>query len=186
MDLGKKLDFIENILRYYHTESRHGYIGAGVGALLLVSALLLWKFANPLSLFKGLSLPFLIIGLIMGIGGSLDGYTTRRALPGKMSLYREDQQAFFKEEVPKVERTHRSWFGIRIFWSVITVAGVALLFTVKKNYWIGVGLGTLLLGAMGHIEEAVSFKFNEKYRQEVLDGSRHLSSVFQEQNKLTQ
>ncbi|MBB6111945.1 hypothetical protein [Mucilaginibacter lappiensis] len=166
------MDFIQKILQYYHTESRHGFTGAALGVFLLIAGLVLWRFAKPLSLLKGLSLPFLVIGLVMGIGGFGDGYVTRKALPQKLRLYQENKQAFFKEEVSKVERTHHSWLRIRIVWSVLTLAGVLLLFTVKKSYWLGVGLGTLLMGITGNAEEAISMRFNERYYREVLQAAK--------------
>lgn len=166
------MDFIQKILQYYHTESRHGFTGAVIGILLLIASLLLWRLAKPLSLLKGLSLPFLVIGLLMGIGGFGDGYVTRKALPEKVRLFQDNKRAFFKEEVPKVERTHRSWRGIRIFWGIVTLAGAILLFTMKKSYWIGVGLGALLMGILGNIEEAVSMRFNERYYREVLQAAK--------------
>jgi hypothetical protein len=162
------MDLLQHIIAYYTRESHQGFSGAVFGGLLLVAAVLLGKFATPLSLLKGLTIPFLIFGLMVGIAGFGDGYLSRKALPQKMNLYQQDKQAFFKQEGPKVERTHQSWLGIRIFWTVVTIAGIALLFTVKKNYWIGVGLGTLLLGFSGNIEEAISMKFNEKYYHQVL------------------
>jgi hypothetical protein len=140
--------------------------------LLLISGLLLWRFAKPLSLLKGLSPPLLIIGLLMSIGGFGDGYVTRKALPQKLHLYQQNKPAFFKEEVPKVERTHRSWFGIRVFWGVLAFAGAILLFTMKKSYWMGVGLGALLMGIAGNIEEAISMRFNERYYREVLQAAK--------------
>jgi hypothetical protein len=174
-----QMDFIQKILQYYHTESRHGFTAAAIGILLLISSVLLWRFARPLSLLKGLSLPFLLIGLLMGIGGLGDGYVTRKALPEKLRLYNENKSAFFKEEVPKVERTHRSWPGIRKFWGIVTatgailsLAGAVLLFTMKKSYWIGVGLGALLMGILGNIEEAISMRFNERYYREVLQAAK--------------
>ena len=166
------MDFIQKITQYYHTESRHGFTGAALGVLLIIAGLLLWRFGKPLSLLKGLSLPFLFIGLVMGIGGFGDGYVTRKALPEKLRLYQDNKQAFFKEEVPKVERTHHSWLRIRIVWSVLALAGAVLLFTVRKSYWLGVGLGALLMGIAGNIEEAISMRFNERYYLEVLQAAK--------------
>ncbi|MGN8070192.1 hypothetical protein [Mucilaginibacter sp. 22184] len=166
------MDFIQKITQYYHTESRHGFTGAAFGVLLIIVGLLFWRFSKPLSLLKGLSLPLLVIGLVMGMGGFGDGYVTQKALPQKLRLYRENKQAFFKEEVPKVERTHHSWLRIRIVWSVLAFAGALLLFTVKKSYWIGVGLGALLMGIIGNVEEAISMRFNERYYQEVLQAAK--------------
>lgn len=165
------MGFVKEILWYYHSEARHGYTGAVVGLIFLIAVVLLIKLTNPLAWLRGLAIPFFIGGLIFGIGGTMDGRVTQKALPEKVGLYRQDPRTFFKEEVPKVERTHRSWFGIRLFWSIITITGLTLLLTLRKNFWLGVGLGALLLGIIGHVEEAISMKRNERYYREVLESA---------------
>lgn len=171
------MDFIKNILWYYGRESQQGFFSSTFGVLLLIAAVLLFKFANPLSILKGFTLPFLLIGLLMGLGGFADGYSSQKAGPEKIRLFKENPREFFKQEVVKVEATHRSWKGVRIFWSIITLAGAGLLFFVKKDYWVGVAIGTLILSAAGHIEEAISKKFNDRYYQQVLDASKEESNV---------
>jgi len=166
------MNFIQQILQYYNNESKHSYISAIAGVLLLTAAFLFLIIANPLTWLRGLSIPLLIGGLIFGIGGALNGRVTQKVQPKKVRLYNQDRQAFFKEEVPKVERTHRSWFGIRLFWSLIAVAGLALLLTVKKDFWMGVGIGTFLVSMMGHVEEAISMRRNESYYRQVLDSAK--------------
>lgn len=175
------MDFIDQLIRYYESEYKAGYfIGGVVGGVLLIAAILLFKFANPLSLLKGMAFPLLFAGIFMGIGGGVSARYTQRSYAEKLKLYHKDKQAFFKEEVPKAEATHRSWFGIRVFWSIIAGAGVLLMLAAKKNYLMGVGLGLLLFGVVGHIEEAISFRRNERYHKAVLKAaavSNHLIPV---------
>lgn len=162
------MDFIHQLIRYYESEYKAGYfIGAMVGGVLLMAAILLFKFANPLSLLRGLTFPLLIAGVFMGIGGAGSGYYTQHSYAEKLKLYHKDKQEFFKQEVPKAEATHKSWFGIRVWWSIVAGAGVLLMLSFKKNYLMGVGLGLLLFGIIGHIEEAISFKRNERYYKAV-------------------
>ena len=163
------MDFIDQLIRYYESEYKAGYfIGAVVGGVLLTAAILLFKFANPLSLLKGLTFPLLFAGIFMGIGGGGSAYYTQRSYAEKLKLYHKDKQAFFKQEVPKTEATHRSWFGIRVWWSIVAGAGLLLMLAAKRNYLMGVGLGLLLFGIIGHIEEAISFRRNERYYKAVL------------------
>ncbi|GHT80835.1 hypothetical protein FACS189467_3840 [Bacteroidia bacterium] len=171
------MNFIETILKYYVRESWQGFGSAIFGSIVIAAAILLFKFANPLSWFRGLTIPFLLVGLIMGLGGLGDGIISRRAIPEKVALFEQDQSAFFSQEVTKVEKTHQSWRGIKIFWSIMTAAGVVLLFVVKKEYWIGVAVGTIVLSIAGHIEEAISKNFNERYYEAVLAEANKYSSA---------
>jgi hypothetical protein len=166
------MDFAETILWYYVRESKQGFGSAIFGVILISTAFALFKFASPLSLIKGLAIPSLVIGLLMGIGGLADGYISRKSIPEKIGLFKSDRKEFFKQEVPKVEKTHQSWRDIRIFWGIFTLIGVVLFFAVKRDYWTGVAIGTFVLSLAGHTEEAISKNFNEQYYEAVLSESR--------------
>ncbi|MDR1983973.1 MAG: hypothetical protein LBQ28_04020 [Prevotellaceae bacterium] len=92
-----------------------GFGSAIFGVIVIVAAILLFKFANPASWLKSLAIPFMLVWLIMGIGGSADGYISRKSIPEKVSLFEKDQKDFFSKEIVKVEKTHNSWQGIRVF-----------------------------------------------------------------------
>ncbi|WCT14089.1 hypothetical protein [Mucilaginibacter jinjuensis] len=141
-----------------------------------------WKLAGPLSVLKGLTIPLIIGGLFFGIAGAASGVYTKRSFVEKLKLYEHDKPAFFKAEVPRVEKIHKSWFGVRLVWTVVALSGLSLLIFAKKNYLMGVGLGILLFGLMGHVVEAFSYARNEKYKNDVLKeaGAEHLSVSYQQ------
>jgi len=163
------MDFTEHIITYYSTESKHGFAGGLVsGIVLLILAILFWWFSNPSSIIKGLAVILFVGGLIFSVGGYYAGSTAKKALPEKTQLYQTDKQEFIEKEVAKVEGIHKSWTGIKIFWTAFIVLGLILIFTTAKSLWIGIAIGSLIIGTIGHIEETVSFQHNEKYRKEVL------------------
>lgn len=170
------MEFLEHFISYYQSEYKAGYfIGTVVAGLLLLSGLLLRKLSNPLSLFNGLAVPLLVTGLFMGIAGNATGYFTHKTFVKKEVLFNKDKKAFFMQEVPKTEKTHRSWFGIRLGWSVVVAVGGLLLMITKKDYYVGVGIGILISGMLGHVEEAISFKRNERYYRAVMQAARQSS-----------
>ncbi|WP_293305043.1 hypothetical protein [Pedobacter sp. UBA5917] len=172
------MDFFDKMTAYYQGESGYGglMIGAG-GLLLLLLAVLAWKFANPFSFLKGLTIPLMIGGLFLGIAGSASGYFTRKSFAEKLKTYRYDRKAFFKEEVTKVEKIHKSWFGVRIGWTVVVLGGLMMLLLAKRNFLMGVGLGILIFGLLGHLVEAFSFIRNEKYHDIVIEAAKKETST---------
>lgn len=152
-----------SIYHHYEIEALHGCYGAVAGGLLFIAGLLLLTMANPQSLLKGLSVPLLVFGLIIGMGGATDSYFAKK----RQAM--EYNEAFLKNERIKVEQTHRSWTGIRIFWSALALGGLLLAATAAKPYLLGIGLGTLLLGILTVGAETLSMKFNEQYYQEVIN-----------------
>lgn len=163
------MDFTEHIITYYNTESRHGFAGGMLsGIILLTIAILFWWFSNPQTIFKGLAVIFFVGGLIFGLGGYYAGSSAKKAIAEKIQSYQTDKQNFIDNEFEKVENIHKSWTGIKSFWTAFVVLGLILIFTTSKPFWIGIAIGSMIIGTLGHIEETVSMQHNQKYRAEVL------------------
>jgi hypothetical protein len=163
------MDFLEPITTYYNTESKYGFInGMAAGIVMLLMAVLLWSFSNNQSISKGMAAVLFMGGFIAGIGGYIAGSSAKRELPEKLQLYKSDKQRFLEKEFEKVEKIHKSWTGIKIFWTAFIVLGVVLIFTTAKPFWTGVAIGSLILGTIGHIGETQSMKHNERYYNQVL------------------
>lgn len=173
------MNFTDHIIEYYNTESRHGFTAGLISGLVLVIAGILfrWLSSSP-SIAQGLSIMLLIGGTIFSVGGYNAGSTTQRALPEKIQFYQTNKWAFLEKEVVKVESIHKAWTGIRIFWTAFIVLGLILIFSMTKPFWIGIAIGALLVGTIGHIEEVVSFQHNEKYRHEVRKEYNGLNTTF--------
>ena len=157
------MNLLETIINYYHGEAKHGFWMAVIGGLLLIGSFLLWKWAAPLSLLKGFSVPMLLFGLLIGVGGAADGVYTRKATPAKIALYQKDSTTFFKQEKVKTEKTHRGWPGIRRFWGILGLSGLVLSLFFRKPFWIGAGIGTVVLAIFLSLFEFYSMRFNEQY-----------------------
>ncbi len=162
------MEFIQHITTYYQTEARHGLLTASTSGIVLTLAAIPKRIiAAPSSIPKGMAVPFLIGGLIFLLGGSIAGYNARKAIAEKTELYESEPKVFIISEYEKVEKIHQSWPTIRVFWSLFIVSGLVLLFSTTNSFWVGMALGFLIIGTTGHIEEAVSYLHNEKYRKEV-------------------
>lgn len=157
------MNLLQTIIDYYHGEARHGFWAAVIGGLLLIGGLVLWKWASPLSLLKGFAVPMFLFGLLMGIGGLADNIYTKKATPGKIELYKKSPTDFLKQEKIKTEKTHRGWHGIRIFWGILGLSGVILSLLIRKPFWIGAGIGTVVLAIFLSLFEFYSMRFNELY-----------------------
>jgi uncharacterized protein (DUF58 family) len=162
------MEYVNNIVWYYSTESKHAYfMGAGSGVILLLAAIIIITLLAPSPILKGLALALLIGGLMFFTGGFFAGRSSQKSLQPKVESYNKDQKRFITEEYIKVEKTHKGWLPIRIFWSLVIALGVALLLFTSLSFWVGVAMGALIVGTLGHVEEAISYQHNEKYRKEV-------------------
>jgi hypothetical protein len=166
------MDFSDSISQHYRREYRQGYGAAILGGLLLITAFIILKTSHPLTIPRGLFMPFTVGGLIFAIGGSVHGFKVRKSLAKGLALYRMDKKSFMDAEVVNVEKTHRSWRRVFGIWTAVALAGVVLLFTAKKQNHTGVALGMVVVSIAGFLEEINSRSFNERYYQLVLDESQ--------------
>ncbi|MDQ0966141.1 hypothetical protein QFZ20_001544 [Flavobacterium sp. W4I14] len=165
------MNLLETIINYYHGETKHGLWMAFMGGLLLIGSFMFWKWAAPLSLLKGYSVPMLLFGLLVGVGGAADGVYTHKASSAKIVLYQKDSTTFLKQEKVKTEKTHRGWHGIRILWGVLGLSGVLLFLFIRQPFWIGAGLGTVALTILISVFEFYSMRFNERYYHAIQSAS---------------
>ncbi|HWY35888.1 MAG TPA: hypothetical protein VNX68_14695 [Nitrosopumilaceae archaeon] len=162
------MDFVKNIIWYYSAETRQGYlVGSISGIVLVTAAIILWMVAAPSTILKGLAIMILLGGLIFLFGGYFAGRGAQKSKTEKVEQYNKYQKAFINEEYDKVEKIHKQWMPIRVFWSLFLVVGISLLLFTTSAFWVGIALGALIVGTLGHIEEVISFQHNEKYRKEV-------------------
>ena len=124
-----------------------------------------------MSLLKGFSVPMLLFGLLVGVGGAADGVYTRKATSAKIALYQKDSTTFLKQEKVKTEKTHRGWHGIRIMWSVLGLSGLVLSLLIRQPFWTGAGLGTVALTILISVFEFYSMRFNERYYHTIQSAS---------------
>ena len=167
------MNFVEQIATYYQTEANHGLVTSlTTGAVMIIAALLLWFMSAHWSIQKGVAIVLVLCGLIFFVGGALAGKMAKNNLPQKVELYQADRQAFLTEEVEKVEKIHKQWLPIKLFWAVLIVAGIAIILASAKPFLTGVAIGLLIAGTIGLIEETISFQHNKRYRMQVLENSK--------------
>ncbi len=179
------MNLSEAVRQYYAMESLSGFIVCGSGLLLSILAALLLKYASPQQYTKGFFITLLIGGVFFIIGGGISGYATKKSAGPKYQAYQDSSDRFAELEIKKAEQIHKSWTIIFISWIAVLLAGL-LLTALKKGYWAGFGSGLLLIAVLGHIEEVISFKRNENYRNQVLEynhiskatGNQHISPQF--------
>lgn len=178
------MNLLQTIIDYYHGEARHGFWMAFIGALLLIGGIVLLKWAAPLSLLKGLTIPMFLFGLIVGIGGAADGIYTRKITPTKVEQYQKDSKGFLIKEKAKVEKTHRGWPGLRRMWTILGISGAIIaLILFRKPFWLGAGLGIAGLAVLISLFELFSMRFNERYYHTIMESKVNATSSSIQENQ---
>ncbi|HRH69147.1 MAG TPA: hypothetical protein PLB89_06555 [Flavobacteriales bacterium] len=145
------MDFLSQLQEYYKGERLGAIWFAVVGVVLLLLSLFIWKQSPPVSMGRGLLIPLLCVGLGGTIAGPLLLRTNNDRLVRLPQEYSLDPQAFIEKETVRLEQVGRWWLPLKLIWTVLIIVGLVLAFMGTTPYWKGLGLGLLLIGALGHV-----------------------------------
>jgi uncharacterized integral membrane protein len=150
-DIRPHMDFLSQLQEYYKGERLGAIWFTIVGVLLLLLSLFIWKQSPPVSMGRGLLLPLLFVGICGTIAGPLLMRSNNDRLVRLPQEYHADEQAFITKESARLEGVARWWLPLKITWTLFIVVGLVLAFIGTTPYWKGIGLGLLLIGALGHV-----------------------------------
>ena len=145
------VDFLPQLQEYYKGERLGAIWFTIVGVALLLLSLFIWKQSPPVSMGRGLLYPLLFVGICCIIAGPLLMRSNKDRLVRFPQEYQVDEQAFIIKETARLEGVGRWWLPLKITWSLIILVGLVLAFIGTTPYWKGLGLGLLLIGAIGHV-----------------------------------
>lgn len=132
---------------YFRAERDLGLALALVGLCCLAAAVWVWRTQEG-GFAWGLLVPIGVVGLAFAGGG---GFLAQRSAKQQVDLAAQlssAPQAFFAEELPRMEKVNQLWPRAKLAWTVAIVAALVLLMVVKRDWAHGLGLGLLLLATV--------------------------------------
>jgi hypothetical protein len=139
------MDFIK---AYFAAEKNESLIFILFGILTIgfsVYALLKWGD----SFYRGFAVPAILIGIIQIVVGSTVYFRTDKQINQLETLYQQDQAAFAKAETPRMDTVMKKFSLYKKIEVVFVVMGLLLIFFApSKGFWLGIGVGMLLQGAL--------------------------------------
>lgn len=144
------MDLLPHLLTYYRGERLNAIAMLIAGLVFLALFLLVWRQAAPGSMARGLLYPLALLALI-GIGAGpflLKSNNARlERLPQELA---RDPDAFIAKDTVRITGVNKAWLPLKATWTAVLLVGVALAFAGGTPYWKGLGIGLVLVGAMGH------------------------------------
>ncbi len=139
------MDFIKT---YFTAEKNESLIFILFGVLTIgfsVYSLLKWGD----SFYRGFAIPAILIGIIQIIVGSTVYFRTDQQIIQVETLYQQDQAAFKNAEVPRMNTVMKNFSIYKMVEVAFVVIGMLLIFSSPgKEFWLGIGVGMLLQGAL--------------------------------------
>jgi hypothetical protein len=139
------MDFIKT---YFTAEKNESLIFVLFGILTIgfsVYALLKWGD----SFYRGFAVPAILIGIIQIVVGSTVYFRTDKQIDQLETLYQQDKIAFAKVETPRMNTVMKNFSLYKKIEVAFVVIGLLLVFFApSKEFWLGIGVGMLLQGAL--------------------------------------
>jgi hypothetical protein len=139
------MDFIKT---YFTAEKNESLIFILFGILTIgfsVYALLKWGD----SFYRGFAVPAILIGVIQIVVGGTVYFRTDRQINQLETLYQKNKTAFAKAETPRMDTVMKNFSLYKKVEVAFVVIGLLLIFFApSKGFWLGIGVGMLLQGAL--------------------------------------
>ncbi len=104
---------------------------------------------NPGNFARGVAIPFLVLGLLMGIVGTVVGYRTPIQVAMLSQAIATDPQAGAKAEAERMVKVNKAWPIYLAIWGVFGVAGLLLRFTTRSDFFQGLGIALVFFAGVG-------------------------------------
>jgi sulfite exporter TauE/SafE len=138
---------LEQIDTYFNAERTESYVFIGFGLLALAFATYtLWRFND--AIFKGMAIPLILIGLVQLSVGATISLRTPSQVGELKTLYQQDYIAFKTKEIPRMQAVLKSFKLYKTIEIIFIVVSLLLIIGLSHGFWLGIGLGMLVQGAL--------------------------------------
>jgi hypothetical protein len=139
------MDFIKT---YFSAEKSESLLFIAMGIVAIAfSAFAIWKWNE--SFYKGIAIPLIAIGLIQIVVGGTVYFRTDKQVSDLEKLFQTNPSEFKNQEIPRMEIVMKN-FNLykKIEIAFILIGLLLIVFAPAREFWLGIGVGMLLQGAV--------------------------------------
>lgn len=161
---------IELVQNYYANERQFALFGVGMGAVLSILGVVLWRASATASLGTGMAYVLLIAGILQAAASLSYVMIVDRRTEDAAKIYLVHSESETKaQELVRMQKVLKSGYtGALATYTTFLLIGVVLVFfAMNIPIWKGVALGLMIVGVIGHGIEAFSMQTNRDYKESV-------------------
>ena len=143
------IELLDAIQVYFQGEKSEALIFIlPMGLLCMVFSI--WLLTdNPGSFAKGVAIPFLIMGLLLGTVGGIVGFRTPSQVTGVIKAMEVDLQAGVQAETQRMIKVNKAWPIYLAIWGLFGIAGLLLRFAGMSDFYQGIGIALVFFAGIG-------------------------------------
>ncbi|GAB3650916.1 hypothetical protein GCM10028791_18880 [Echinicola sediminis] len=160
------MEFIQHIINWAKGEIQEAVIMGSVGLMIVVSALLFWKFGNTPNA-KAMVWPLLTVGLIPLIMSFSGVYSNKTRIVEYTKQFNVNPKAFIASKKKRVEGFDEIFKYSYPAAIIMVIGGAILFFVFNSPHWKAISLSLMLLGLMVYFIDYFAAERAEKYLEQI-------------------
>lgn len=112
---------------------------------------------------RGVAIPFLAMGLLMGTVGGVVGYRTPAQLTQLQAAVQQSPETARATELARMERVNRAWKFYLVGWGIFGVAGLVLRFATRGEITQGLGIALVFFAGVGLLVDGFAERRTHPY-----------------------
>jgi hypothetical protein len=162
------MDFIRT---YFTAEKNESLIFIVLGILTIgfsIYAILTWGD----NFYRGFAVPASLIGIIQLVVGGTVYFRTDKQLAQAEALLQQSKEAFVQSETSRMDTVMKNFALYKKIEVAFVIIGLLLVFLApSKEFWLGVGVGMLLQGALMLTADIFAERRGEQYSRHIRETS---------------
>ncbi len=123
-----------------------------------------WLLADGSSGFaRGVAIPFIVMGLLMGTVGAVVGYRTPAQVTQLRTTVQQAPEAARAGEIARMEKVNRAWKFYLVAWGLFGVTGLVLRFATRGDFTQGLGIALVFFAGVGLLVDGFAERRTHPY-----------------------
>lgn len=123
-----------------------------------------WLITDGNSAFaRGVAIPFIVMGLLMGTVGAVVGYRTPAQVTQLRATVQQAPEVARAGEIARMEKVNRAWKFYLVAWGLFGVAGLALRFATRGDFTQGLGIALVFFAGVGLLVDGFAERRTHPY-----------------------
>ncbi len=158
---------MEFIKTYFVAEKTESLLFLILGLLAIGFSIYGWVRWNEV-FYKGIAIPIILIAIIQVVVGGTVYFRTDRQLETLTELYQIDREEFRNQEIPRMDVVMKNFSTYKKIEIAFVLIGILLIVIMRdRAFWLGVGVGMLMQGAVMLTLDIFAEQRGEKYQSEI-------------------
>lgn len=158
---------MEFIKTYFAAEKSESLLFLVLGIASLCFSTYGWAKWNEV-FYKGIAIPLMLIAVIQVMVGGTVYFRTDRQMENLVHLWQSNKVEFRNQEIPRMEVVMKNFSTYKKIEIAFVLIGVFLIvFTRQRPFWLGIGVGMLMQGAVMLALDIFAEQRGEKYQSEI-------------------